>query len=48
MAITFDKPNQLIVITSPDTEVTIQELVYAIRDYEDSPVAMDIYKISAV
>lgn len=34
MAITFDKINKLIVITT-DTEVTIQDLIDNIRDYED-------------
>lgn len=36
MAITFNKPDKLIVITT-DTEVTIQNLINAIRNYEDEP-----------
>ena len=46
MAITFDKPNQIILITAPQTEVTVHNLLRAIRDYEDSSVGMDIYKIA--
>ncbi len=46
MPITFDKVNKWIVITIPDTEVTIQELINAIRDYEDELVNLDIPKIA--
>ena len=40
MAITFDKINRLIIITSDQTEVTIQNLINASRDYEDELVNM--------
>ena len=36
MAITFDHPNQRIVLTSPTTSVTMQELINAIREEEES------------
>jgi hypothetical protein len=35
MPIEFDKTNKFILITSPTTEVTIQDLYNAIKDYED-------------
>lgn len=46
MAITFDKPNKYILITSPQTEVTIQDLVDAIRDYEEILDNFDIFHIA--
>jgi len=46
MPITFDKVNKWIVVTIPDTEVTIQDLIDAIRDYEDELVNLDIPKIA--
>lgn len=46
MAILFDKHNQLIIIESPDAEVTIQELINAIRQWEDDLSSMDIDKIA--
>lgn len=35
MAITFDKINRIIEVEAPDTTVTIQQLINAIRDWED-------------
>jgi len=46
MAITFDKVNRFIKIGSPTTQVTIQELINAIRDFEDDWQGMDIDKIA--
>ena len=46
MAIVFQKTNRIIFIEAPATEVTVQELLTAIRDYEDSTPGMDIYKIA--
>jgi len=46
MAIVFDKPNRIIEIEAPATEVTIQELLYAIRGYENTIPGMDIAKIA--
>jgi hypothetical protein len=46
VAILFDKENKLIFIESPSTEVTIQELVRAIRNFEDSIIGMDIERIA--
>ena len=45
MAITFDKINKLIVITT-DTEVTIQNLINAIRDYEDENENLEIASLA--
>lgn len=46
MALQFIKDDKVILIESPTTEVTIQELIDAIRDYEDSQFAMDIPKLA--
>jgi hypothetical protein len=46
MAITFDKANRLIIIEAPATEVTIQDLINAIRDYEDELVNLEISRIA--
>jgi len=40
MAIIFDPINRLITIEAPATEVTIQELINAIRDWEDEQSSM--------
>lgn len=40
MTITFDPINRLIIIEAPATEVTIQELINAIRDWEDEQSSM--------
>jgi hypothetical protein len=46
MIITFDKINRLIIIQKPDTEVSCQELINAIRDFEDELENLDIPKIA--
>jgi hypothetical protein len=46
MAIIFDKTNKLVTLESPIIEVTIQELINAIRDFEDDWQGIDIYKIA--
>ena len=42
---TFDKVSKIIEVNLPDTEVTIQELVDAIRTWEDDVANMEIYKV---
>jgi len=44
--ITYNKDDRLIEVDIADTEITIQELINSIRDYEDSQFAMDIPKIA--
>jgi hypothetical protein len=46
MAIEFDRVQKFIEITSPQTEVTIQDLINAVRDYEDEVDNMDLGKIA--
>jgi isochorismate hydrolase len=46
MAIVFQKDQRIILIEAPTVDVTVQELLTAIRNYEDSIVGMDIYKIA--
>lgn len=46
MAIIFDKLAQLIIVEAPDTEITIQELVDAIREWEDELSSMDIARVA--
>jgi hypothetical protein len=46
MAIVFDKINKIITIEAPDTEVTIQELINAIRDYEDELENLEVESIA--
>ena len=41
MAIIFDKTNKLVIVEAPDTDVTIQELVDEIRDWQDELVNME-------
>lgn len=41
MAIAFDKSSKLIVVEAPDTDVTIQELIDEIRDWQDELVNME-------
>lgn len=38
----FDRINKNIIVKTPDTEVTVQELVNAIRDFEDEPINLDL------
>jgi len=42
----FDKINKLIIVKAPDTEVTIQDLYNNIRDWEDEPENMEVYKVA--
>jgi hypothetical protein len=42
----FDKVNHIIEVAAPTTEVTIQELINAIRDYEDELENMEVAKIA--
>lgn len=46
MAITFDKVAKLIIITKPTTSVTIQNLINAIRDYEDEQENLEVARIA--
>ena len=46
MALVFNKINRAIIIEAPQTEVTIQELINAIRDWEDEFEAMDISSLA--
>ncbi|MEW6606076.1 MAG: hypothetical protein AB1414_01310 [bacterium] len=42
MAITFNTPDKVIFIEKPTTEVSIQELINTIRDFEDNPEGMNV------
>lgn len=46
MTIEFDKINQLIIIKKPDVEIVCQDLINAIRDYEDDLLSFDVAKIA--
>ena len=46
MAITFDRINKWIYITAPQTSVMIQDLIDAIRDYEDNDASMDLSSLN--
>ena len=46
MAITFDKLNRLVIVGIDDTEVTIQQLINAIRVYEGLSQNMEIASIA--
>ena len=46
MAITFDKVNRLLVVGISASSATIQELINAIRDYEEQPPNMEIASIA--
>lgn len=46
MAIVFDTANKVIGVGSPATEVTVQNLINAIRDFEDSPEGMTMASIA--
>jgi len=41
MAITFNEVTKVILIEAPQIEVNIQDLINAIREWEDNPEAMD-------
>lgn len=45
MALSFDKVNQVITVLSPDTEITIQNLLNSIREWEDELSSMDVPKV---
>ncbi|MHA2264410.1 MAG: hypothetical protein ACXAEN_18610 [Candidatus Thorarchaeota archaeon] len=45
MSIEFDRTNRLVLITSGQTSVTVQNLVNSVRDYEDNPANMDLQQI---
>jgi len=42
MALSFDKVSKVITVLAPDTEITIQNLLNSIREYEDELSSMDI------
>ena len=42
----FSKVNRIITVAAPTTEVTIQELINTIRDWEDELVNIDVAKIA--
>ena len=46
MAISFDRINKLVIVGTPDTEVTVQQLINAVRDYEDEPSNLDVPSIA--
>lgn len=46
MAVIFDKANKLIIIEAPATTITIQELVNAIREWEEELENFDVAKIA--
>jgi len=46
MAITFDRINKWILVTSPQTTVDIQDLINKIRDYEDNLENLDLLQIA--
>lgn len=43
--LSFDKVNKIITVLAPDTEITIQNLLNSIREYEDELTSLDIPKI---
>jgi len=45
MSLTFDRDNKLILVTAPTVTITVQDLVNAIREYEDDQENMDLPKI---
>ena len=46
MGILFDKISRIILVESPATEVTCQELLNAIRNWEDEPHNMEVPKVA--
>ena len=42
----FSKVNRIIGVATPDTEVTIQQLINAIRDWEDELVNLEVAKVA--
>lgn len=45
-SLSFDKVNRSITVLAPDTEVSIQELLNAIRDFEDELINLEVAKIA--
>jgi hypothetical protein len=45
VAIVFDKNNKLIIVEAPDVEVTVQEIVDAVRDWQDELINMEVEEI---
>lgn len=45
MAIVFDKTDKVILIEAPDTSVTVQALLDAVRNFEDEPHNMEVEQI---
>ncbi len=46
MGLAFDKIDQIITVESPATEITMQELINGIRDFEDEYYGVDIAKVA--
>lgn len=46
MAITFDRLNKHVIVGAPTTEVSVQQLLNAIRDYEDELSNLDIHYLA--
>lgn len=46
MGLAFDKLERIITVESPTTEITMQELINGIRDFEDEFEGMDIAKVA--
>ena len=46
MELFFDKANRIITVKSPATEITIQDLITIIRDWEDELYNMEIAKVA--
>lgn len=42
MALSFDKVNRIITVQAPDTEITIQNLLNSIREWEDELTSIDM------
>ncbi len=47
MTLSFDKVNRVITILEPDTEITIQNLLNSIRQWEDELSSMDMPRIAS-
>ena len=47
MALSFDKVSKIITVLSPDTEITIQNLLNSIREWEDELTSMDMKIIAS-
>ncbi len=47
MALSFDKVNKIITVLTPDTEITIQNLLNSIREWENELTSMDVPVIAS-